>query len=310
MQVLHVVMCADSRFVVPLAVALRSINDSQSEAGTVLVTVLSIGISVEDRARLTESISRIDVSFVDVDALIPEDVPFSKARLTRATYGRLFAADAVGPGIDRLLYLDTDVLVRDDLRALADFDFNGHPIAATRDVSQPVLSVGFPAWRELGMSPSTPYYNAGVLLIDVQAWHARGIRAAALDFLYQHGDRCRYADQDGLNAALRGDFARLPARWNQDAAFRHPRHLAYAFLDQAEVEAAERAPAIIHFTGAIKPWLPGCHDPATELWRQTLAMTAWRDLVVKESRLATVRRAAARLPMARRAVDLLRAALR
>jgi len=210
MQLVQAVMCADAGFVVPLAVALRSINDSQAQDQSVHVTVLSIGIGVEDRARVTASLDRIRVSFLDVETLIPADVPFSKARLTRATYGRLFAADAVAPSVDRLVYLDTDVLVQDDLRELAHFDLAGHPVAATRDVSQPVLSVGFSAWKELGMSPATPYFNAGVLVIDVQAWRARGIRAAALEFLYQHGDRCRYADQDGLNAVLQGDVARLP----------------------------------------------------------------------------------------------------
>jgi len=307
-QVIQVVMCANAGFVVPLAVALRSINDARAEASTVHVTVLSLGIGPEDRARILASVDRIAVSFIDAERLIPDDLPRVKPRLTRATYGRLLAADAV-PNAGRLIYLDTDVLVLDDLSFLANVDLAGHPVAATLDVSQPALSVGFPAWRELGMLPKTPYYNAGVLVIDVQAWHTRGIRASALNFLYRNANHCLYADQDGLNGALQGDIARLPARWNQDAAFRQPRHLGYFLLDEAEVEAAVRTPAIVHFTGSTKPWLPGCSDSATGMWRQSLALTDFREFTVKEPILVRMRRSAERIPLLRRAARYLRSAL-
>lgn len=303
-------MCADAAWAMPLAVAIRSIEDSQPEDRSVHVTVLSMGLDDATRDRVVAGLQRVRVTFVDARALIPSDVPTSKARYTRAIYGRLFAPELVDVPSARLIYLDTDVLVQDDLAFLERLDLGGRAIAAAQDASQPVLSVRFPDWRVLGLPPGAPYFNSGVLVIDVNTWCASGIRPAALDFLYRCGNGCLYPDQDALNAVIRGRFARLPARWNQDAAFRHPRHLAYAFLDEAEVDAAERAPAIVHFTGRLKPWLPGCHDPAAGAWRQALASTAYRGFTVQESRVAALRAWASRIPLARRAVQRLRRALR
>lgn len=104
--------------------------------------------------------------------------------------------------VERVLYLDADVLIRDDLGALWNTDLNGKPIGTVRDV-------GFPMGHD-DMERS-PYFNAGVLLMDLA--HIRGtvnvLRTAAEAFL-----DAKYADQDALNTHFRDAWHPLPMKWN------------------------------------------------------------------------------------------------
>jgi lipopolysaccharide biosynthesis glycosyltransferase len=180
--------------------------------------------------------------------------------------------DLLPPDARRVVYLDSDLVVRDNLDFLFSFDLGGAPLGA---VQTAVVSQGLPTWRSLGLSPNTPYFNSGVLVIDVDAWRARNLGDAVLNFVVEHRDDIRWNDQDGFNGVLAGDFAPLPLRWNQEAALRRPTHQYFLFYPAAEVDEAIANPAVIHFTGQDKPWMPGSTDPATAEWRMLFEKTTF-----------------------------------
>ena len=268
-------LCADDNFVAPLAVALRSLADSQSNQPASHVTVLSMGISPENRTRLERSAEELSLSFVSVDDEIPQDAPAAD-HLTRAAYGRLKGVERLPRGTQRAVYLDADVIVREDLEFLFSVDLEGSPVAAVQDVGAPHAAAALSNWRDLGLSPTTPYMNTGVLVIDVEKWRAMDLGATTLEFAMRHRDTVRWADQDALNGVLAGDFARLPLRWNQGSSLRSPTHFGYSFFAEAEVDEAIRNPAIIHFCGVSKPWHKMCTDSAAADWLNLLGRTEFR----------------------------------
>jgi lipopolysaccharide biosynthesis glycosyltransferase len=289
----HLTLCADAKFVIPLAVTLRSLAVSQPVPHDVTITILSLGIPVDDQARLAESAAPLHCDFVPIEQQIPESAP-EVAHLSRATYGRLMAVDILPPGADRALYLDSDLIVRDDLSSLFAIDLAGAPVGAVQSVIVPHVSnpLGLRQWKSLGFSPTTPYLNSGVLVIDTRAWRARGLGSEVLAFVLEHRDEIALADQDGLNGVLGGDFARLPLRWNQEHVLRTPLHFGYSFFGREEVEEAVNDPAIIHFTGPDKPWRRGCVDQALPDWFRLLAQTPYRNFEIprKSNRQRAVER--------------------
>jgi lipopolysaccharide biosynthesis glycosyltransferase len=274
----EVLFCADTDFVVPLAVALRSLTRSQRSPEELHVTVLSLGITGDDRAKLVASASPLSVDFVAIDGQIPDEAPAVR-HLSRATYGRLKGVDVLGSSVRKAVYLDADVLVRRDLEALFDFDLGASPIAAAQSVIIPHVSnpMGLRNWKSLGIPPKTPYLNAGVMVIDVERWRARDLGKRVLEYIVANRDDLSLADQDGFNAVLTGDFARLPLQWNQEHALRTAAHLGYSMFAEDEVDTAIEDPAIVHFTGPRKPWTADCHDSAKADWFTVLAETEYRD---------------------------------
>jgi lipopolysaccharide biosynthesis glycosyltransferase len=275
-QTRHVFLCADANFVVPLAVTLRSLAETQDNACLLSITVLSAGIPQSDQDRIQASVPELSLRFVSIEQYLPSDIP-NISHLNRSTYGRLFGVDLLPSGAKRAVYLDADVIVTTDIGFLFSFDLKGAPVAAVQSPTIPHVSnpMGLAQWRSIGISPRTRYMNTGVLVIDVDAWKTRNIGRAVLDFVRNNLEFLSLADQDGLNGVLAGDWAELPLRWNQESCLRRNTHFAYSFFPRDEVDEAINDPAIVHFTGPKKPWRRGCSDAAAPKWLDLLERTVY-----------------------------------
>jgi lipopolysaccharide biosynthesis glycosyltransferase len=256
------------------AVALHTLSSVLSDRSSAVV--LSSGIDAARMSDIGRSCPMLDVTFVDVGSLLPRTLPVT-AGFPLFTYARLLVPDVLGSDVGRALYLDCDVLVVDDPTPLLSLDLEGAPAAAVRDFDTPTVACayGLADWRALELHPSTPYFNAGVLVMDLEAWLAADISGRTFAYARQRPDRLRCADQDALNAVVRGGFASLPLRWNAQPPVRKPECGLYAFFGAGEVDAARDQPGIVHFSEAVKPWHSGSTDPLSSAWRAEIAATAW-----------------------------------
>lgn len=277
----HVMMCADANFAVPLAVTLRSIARSRNSTHSLRITVLSLGIPSDDQERIRLSAKPVSVEFVDIDQMLPQDLP-TTTNLSRAAYGRLKGVDVLPQDVERAVYLDADLLVLEDLGFLFEVPLDGSAVAAIRSPSIPFVSsrLGVGNWQSLGLQPDTPYLNSGVMVIDTIPWQDRKIGDTVIDYVMRYPNHIVLADQGGLNAVLRGEFRRLPLRWNQLHSFRNGWNFdekISSLYSQEDIEAGVTNPAIVHFSSAWKPWHERGKDPATSLWWEILSETEYRD---------------------------------
>jgi lipopolysaccharide biosynthesis glycosyltransferase len=173
--------------------------------------------------------------FRDVAARMPEN-----KRLSNIVYARLMIDRLVGPDVARVLYLDCDMLVRDDIAKLFDVPMDGFPVAAVRDSIGAFITGGRDLRNNRDLfDPADAYFNAGMVLIDVALWRAADI-IGRLEEALKSGVMGRiYYDQDFLNLVFSRNWKQLEWRWNTIDA----RH-AHEGLN----------PAILHYTGEAKPW--------------------------------------------------------
>ena len=268
----HVALCADAGFAVPLAVALASLNNTAAEEGALAVHIVSSGMSGELRSRVAEAAPRLVVHWYPVDNRLFLGVN-NTHHLTDAALYRLLLGEILPGEISRVLYLDADVVVCDDLSPLIHSDLQGMAVGAVRDSVAPWAAGVFgPDWRDLGMDSRSEYFNSGVLLIDLQKWRADGVGRSCIETL-----RCvkaRWGDQDALNLAAEGEWKELPRRWNVQTADLLRDSFSWALAPE-EIEAAVTSPGIVHFTAHDKPWKPGSTHPARDLWFAALDHTTW-----------------------------------
>jgi lipopolysaccharide biosynthesis glycosyltransferase len=186
------------------------------------------------------------------------------AHTTSATYFKLLMGEILPPDIRRVLYLDPDIIVRGDIK-----DLWNHPIDLVGAVPD---TVNPEAYAKLEFPPNEPYFNAGVLLIDLDQWRAHRIGERALDFTISHPDRITFVDQCGLNWVLRGRWTPLPERWNlQSHTLASP---TGPFPREAKMRV--KAAAIVHFTGDRKPWLYMTNHPVKQEYFSYLSRTEWK----------------------------------
>lgn len=197
---------------------------------------------------------------------------------TRAILFRLGLADLAPADSSRVIYLDADVIVTDDIRKLWTSDLHGAALGAVEDAFLDPA----PFAKRWGMTDANPrYFNSGVLLIDLAQARADGLFRDALQFVAEHGDDLHFTDQDALNWAFRGRWRALDVVWNVQ------RHMVIPSLIPEVAETLRlgaRAPGIVHYTGPEKPWLPGVYHPWAWLYWRALTGTGFtREIAARHS---------------------------
>jgi lipopolysaccharide biosynthesis glycosyltransferase len=172
-------------------------------------------------------------------------------------YLRLLIPHLLPDWFGRVLYIDGDVLVVGDLSSLCSLEMGGAPVMAVENFSEPTLGTAMPQLLHLiGASPDAPYFNSGVLLIDLPRWREERVSERTLEFLRAHKDQVVYPDQDALNAVLAGRWRKLDPVYNvQLLTLSHFGHREHAPRERRRRQSALLSGAkILHYIGRRKPW--------------------------------------------------------
>lgn len=184
------------------------------------------------------------------------------------TYSRLALSRLLPADVKKVVWLDADVLVTGDLERLWSIELGDRHLLAVQDPCVPFVSsrYGIRRWRDLGLAEQAKYFNAGVMLIDLDRWRRDEIGEHAGDYVRERGAEVMFWDQEGLNAVLCGRWGELDARWNYCSGF----------TPREQPETASLEPWIIHFAGTLKPWLlPAPESGPRALFYRLLDETPW-----------------------------------
>ena len=290
-----IVLCAaDENYVKPLAVTLHSAASYLKDGLRLNVLLLDGGISEESWHGLKETL--VDVP-IDLQVMHPDrsqvDGLMTSHHITHTAYYRLLAAKLLPDSIDKVIYLDSDVLVQDDLNNLWETEIGNDYCLAVPDIacpfvdarkansnfkkSSPYLAALAPIrnWRELNLDPTENYFNSGVMVLNLARWRDESIEQKLLACLRDNQKFVWCWDQYALNVVFAGQWSKLPLRWNQGAhAFEFP-SLGHSPLDVDQFRQMREDPAVIHFTTEWKPWQYRPFHPLRETFLDYLDNTAW-----------------------------------
>jgi len=275
---IQVVLACDANYVMPLAVAMCSAATNCDRSRNLTFNVFQDGIDSALREKVERSLrqtgfpnARINWMKAPIERVA--NVKMVNKWLTPMTLVRLLIPDLLPPEVQRVIYLDCDLVVNDDLGHLWDMDIGGKSLLAARDtigwVGNP--DGGVSNYRELGIPGDAKYFNAGVLMVNLRKWRERGTSERLLSYLKNHQAIIKYEDQEVLNAVLFDDWGELDFRWNWQIIWRGVR-----IGTHKAAWAPERTrKSIIHFITGEKPWLPGCDYEEKEYFFQYLDRTEW-----------------------------------
>jgi lipopolysaccharide biosynthesis glycosyltransferase len=220
MQEFTVALSADDNYARPLAVAAKSVVSKLSDERRVQIVVLDMGISKANRELVETSLADPRASVLWIDSLQDRvgDLPNTWTTITRATYARLYIPEVLPTSVDRVVYLDCDVIARRDVGDLVFSEMADRVALAVPDVQSFYVSslYAYPYWHRDGRSPSDLNFNAGVMLIDLNRW--RSLNATAETLRYLTDGRHHFAqDQEAINVVLGDLIGELDPRWNQQS---------------------------------------------------------------------------------------------
>lgn len=245
---MNIALCTDENFSIPALVSITSIFENNKD-GDCHVYVLTDGLSEKARekfAKLSKVYNKpIDVLTIDkhrFDGLMVSD------RYPVSMYYRFLLPDML-PDEDRVLYLDCDIIVRHSLDGMYETDLEGKALAAVVSQSCDLLR-----WTNI-LKLSTPYFNSGVLLMNLEYWRQNKIADKLIKWLAEYPGRLWLPDQSALNKVLEGSVAYLNYTYNFQENWTTNIELSSVhFSKWDDISEVGKDPAIIHYCDAEKPW--------------------------------------------------------
>jgi lipopolysaccharide biosynthesis glycosyltransferase len=262
-----VVFAINERFKSAFAATLKSLIDSNPEE-FFLIYLLYDRLSEEDFEKIQSILSKDQGSlqFIQVNKELFENLP-TPLHLPQASYYRLAIPELI-PN-DKVLYLDSDLLIIGKIRPMWEMDLEENYLAATLEFTN--------NWHpKLPFNQETGYFNSGVLLINSVLWRKDKLAEKVLDFARKFPSLIHFADQCALNASIDGKFKTLDPKWNFQAFFYERDFLKPEILSTENLNKAKENPQIVHFSGSLKPWHWGCKHPYRFQYWKKLYGTPYR----------------------------------
>ena len=282
---LHVVTCADRRYAIGAWITIWSTYQSTKENEKLRFHLLTADSNVSEfeKVRTLAASWGIKLSIKRVTEELIKDLPTH--RLPISSYLILLAPGML-QGVSQCLYLDSDVLVRSSVQPLFGILEENTIAAATRDYHfYDILGSGLQE-SSPELAKDGPYFNSGVVQVNVEAWRDRKVSERAMDYLDLHGSAASHGDQDALNVVLAGEFKEMDLSWNvQVGSLKYYDRVGWATeresLRVRKVELLNH-PKIVHFIGKAKPWFDGLRMPYGKEYRKMLVDSGWipRHLVI------------------------------
>lgn len=185
---------------------------------------------------------------------------FSKLKvsghISKAAYYRLIMADLLPDNINKVLYLDSDLVVTSSLEELYNIEINNYFLAAA----------GFGANLEISQKKT---FNSGVMLINLEKWRNENISKKVIDFAIKNKEKLAFWDQTALNRVIKGNYLKIEGKWNFQADL-SPRKIKNPD-DNIDIENAK----IVHYVGASKPWYFWVSDKRKNIYKLYLNKSLW-----------------------------------
>src|SRR5262245_4033832 len=252
------VTLADEHYALPLAVLGRSLADHLRAPEPATLYVVDGGLAPDTKRHLLDSWDpqRLRVEFVRPQFGDERVLPVW-GRIPALTYARVFVPLLVPDDCSKAIVLDSDVVVRTGIEQLWSLDLGGKCLLAVQDPAIPFVSSrgGLRRHRELAIPAGRPYFNAGVMVIDVAKWRRLNVSGRVMAFIRKNAGDLNYCDQDGLNAVLWDDWDALDPRWQVQPRLLARDGMPLPHFDDGMRTRLRADPFILHFSGRLKPWM-------------------------------------------------------
>ncbi len=237
----EVVCSIDKAFLVPCGVMLHSLFEHHPRTSFLLHILHDLDPEEGELLFFLSKIEKAGHSYVlyKIDNSLLADMPLSN-HASLANYYRLLIPDLLPLSTHRVLYLDSDMLIRGSMLELWDIELDGNFVAA---VEQPHHDFSY-----LPLGTAARYFNSGVMSINLLAWRQADVTKKGLAFVRSNREKIQYWDQDVFNYLFDGKWRSLDSRWNH--------------VSEREAERA----TVLHFAGKHKPWNVHCRHPYKHLY--------------------------------------------
>lgn len=251
---INVGIACDENYSKYAGVVIASVLSNSKQDDTLCFYILTDGLSENIKAEILKlkEIKNCEIKFITLEEKLFEAYKSIKTHsyIPICTFYRL-KLSSILPDVDKIIYLDCDVVVNKSLNELYNSDLGENIVGGVRDINR----------RMLKRNPS--YVNAGMLVMDLKKIREQNIEDEFLNWTKNHIDTIKMGDQEIINEVLKGRIQILDDRWNVQSS---------NFTNRSSYT---KNPWIIHYVSKRKPWHFGSFSYHKNYYFKYLQLTPW-----------------------------------
>lgn len=261
-----IVSVCDNHYAILLCALIKSIELNHKSQEQIEFVVVEDGITALNKRKIEMSISdqKLAIRWLPMRDCLPDDlkIPQDKSSLPQNVYARLFIPSFIEKEINKVIYLDVDMIMIEDVSKLWNVSLADKIVAAVQDQFVQVVSRwgGVSNYEELNIKGENKYFNSGLMIMNLQKWRDENVTSRVISCIHKNKKHTKFPDQYGLNAILFQDWLELDPLWNR-----------FAYSE-------DERPFLIHFTGR-KPIYSTYNfsDRYREIFYSYLSQTEWKN---------------------------------
>lgn len=264
MMKMNILVTLDGGYIKPLTVLLNSLAVS-NPTNTFDIYVAHASLTDRDFCYLAERVpgNQIRIHNTPISETLFAGAPVSD-RIPTAAYYRLLAAQYLPEDLDRVLYLDPDIVVINPLDEFYTMDLSGKYLAAATHQFSVMQWINR---KRLKMPRGTEYVNSGVMLMNLPLLRAEQDVQALYAYIRDNRNRLLLQDQDLLNGMYAEKIAFVDALYyNLDEKYWHNHNRFNRRRRVRTVGEIGEMSVIIHYCGKNKPWKEGYRGELDRFW--------------------------------------------
>ncbi|MCM1153926.1 MAG: glycosyltransferase family 8 protein [Roseburia sp.] len=279
---MNIVYASNNDYAKYLGISMLSLFHNNQNINEIIVYILSQNINSENRRKLCAIAKHYQrtIEFIDISEfgkLIP--FTFNTSGFHPIVLSRLFLCRYIPEERKRVLYLDCDIIVNGSIEELESLPFGQNYVAAVPELYMPVDKK-----KRIGLNASETYYNAGVLLINLELWRSMDLETVFMDYYQAMNGQLDYNDQDIINHCCKNKISALDYTYNLSTNLPYfPRYFVKKLQPAYDIPSKDvyaqilRKPAIIHYMGDERPWIEGNHNKYRKQYGYYAKRSPWKE---------------------------------
>lgn len=259
---MNLLAAVNAAYLEPLSVMLYSLQKHNPGTHTVYILHFDISLSAQTAfgKKLRKHCADMKIVFCQIDVHKFDAIRWSR-RYQREAYLRLFMLSVLPEKLERILWLDADILVRGNIQAFYQYPDKGQYAVVCEDMMG--RSERYELLCQLGLCRKDRYFNSGIMLLLLRNLRTCFSEDFFFDWMGQNPDKLKYPDQNVLNVCLRKKLVwAAPEKYNVQLLKK-----GYTSENRLQRKAAK----VFHYNTREKPWQAGYNGKEeAEYWRYAI----------------------------------------
>lgn len=278
----NIVLGADDNYALPLATTIFSILKNANPETYLQFHILDGGMADKNVKRIEKVLKkhgkRHFINWIHPDLSQLNEI--STPGRPPSIYLPILIPTLLPKQCKKAVFLDCDMIIETDISKLSAIEMDGYPIMAVRDYLIQICGdrEGIAAYKELGGRADSPYFNSGVMVLNIELWRKEKWTQKAIDYIKKNKNTIYHYDQGVLNALFMDQWKELDPNWNQQGCLFWPQVLKKTSYTEQLLENYEELvhhPKIIHYLSPSKPWSYKCMHPHANRFLYYLKESGW-----------------------------------